>query len=165
MTASGVTAVSWPVESRWRSANTSPQTRIVDVQAVLLEGHDEILALHRMLMDSKSDDLDSEYAGSPFVAAIQHRLADALEAADPGDSWTVWRAADQHPHRVDAVRAHLSQQGEWWLASDEDRRSAYVRDLLAPLRPSRELLAELTAVQTAQASGREQQTIEPFPTS
>lgn len=56
----------------------------MDVEAVCVEGYHEVLALHRMLMECKFDDLGSIYAGSPFIAAIQHRLADALEAADPG---------------------------------------------------------------------------------
>jgi hypothetical protein len=56
----------------------------VDGETVRVEGYHEVLALHRMLMECKSDALGSVYAGSPFIAAIQHRLADALEAADPG---------------------------------------------------------------------------------
>lgn len=78
------------------------------MQTVRVEGYHEVLALHRMFMECKSDDLGSVYAGSPFIAAIQHRLADALEAADPGQGWHDWRNADGHPYRVQAVRAHLT---------------------------------------------------------
>ncbi|MEU7611926.1 hypothetical protein [Micromonospora sp. NPDC049204] len=116
----------------------------MDVEAVRVEGYYEVLALHRMLMECKSEDLGSVYAGSPFIAAIQHRLVDALEAADPGQGWRTWRNADAHPHRVEAIRAHLTQAGEWWQDANDEQRAAYVRDLLAPLRLSQELLAELS---------------------
>ncbi|MGC5017091.1 hypothetical protein [Micromonospora sp. DT47] len=118
----------------------------MDVEAVRVEGYHEVLALHRMLMECKSDDLGSVYAGSPFIAAIQHRLADALEAADPSREWRNWRRADAHPHRVKAVRDHVAEAGKWWQDASEEQRAAYVGDLLAPLQPSQELLAELTAV-------------------
>ncbi|MCO1594147.1 hypothetical protein M8C17_03135 [Micromonospora sp. RHAY321] len=125
----------------------------MDVGAVQVEGYHEVLTLHRMLMECKSDDLGSIYAGSPFIAAIQHRLADALEAADPGQGWHDWRNAAAHPHRVEAVRAHLTQAGKWWQDTSEEQRVAYVRDLLAPLRPSQELLAALITTATTCPAG------------
>ncbi|MCM0676219.1 hypothetical protein NCC78_16195 [Micromonospora phytophila] len=125
----------------------------MDVEAVRVEGYHEVLALHRMLMECKSEDLGTVYAGSPFIAAIQHRLADALEAADPGRGWHDWRSADAHPHTVEAVRAHLTEACSWWQEANEDQRLAYVRDLLAPLRPSQELLAELATTATTRPPG------------
>src|SRR5215510_3689183 len=94
---------------------------------VRIEGHYEVLALHRMLMECKFDSLDNEYTGSPFIAAIQHRLADALEAADPGTGWRQWRRAEVHAHRVEAVRRHLAGAGKWWHDADHEQRAAYVR--------------------------------------
>jgi hypothetical protein len=117
-----------------------------DVEPVRIEGYFEILALHKMLMEYKFDDLENSYAGSPFIAAIQNRLADALEAADPGQGWRKWREAEGHPHRVEAVRRHLAKAGKWWQECDHEERIAHVRNVLAPLRPSDELLAELTAI-------------------
>jgi hypothetical protein len=118
----------------------------MDVDAVAVEGHSEVLALHRFLFECKMDDLTSVYAGSPFIAAIQNRLADALEAADPGSGWTDWRAAEQHTDRVEAVRRHLSTAGRWWRDMSREQREGYVSDILAPLRLSDELLAELSAM-------------------
>ncbi|WP_203841260.1 hypothetical protein [Winogradskya humida] len=118
----------------------------MDVRTVVVEGYYEVLALHRYLFECKGEDLSSEYAGSPFVAAIQNRLADALEAADPGPGWTKWRAAERHQHRVDAVRQHLSDAGHW-NAMSREQREAYVEDLLAPLRIASDLLDDLVAVQ------------------
>jgi hypothetical protein len=118
----------------------------MDVGTVLIEGHHEALALHRFLFEYKGEDISSVYAGSPFLAAIQNRLADALEAADPGTGWTEWRAAAQHTHRVDAVRRHLASADGWWNAMSREQRDAHVRDLLAPLRVSDDLLGELVDV-------------------
>jgi len=119
----------------------------MDVEPVWVEGYYEVLALHRMLFECKFDDLDSTYAGSPFIAAIQHRLADSLEAADPGQGWREWRKAEAHSHRVEAVRVHLAGSGKWWQDSGPEERAKYVRDLLAPLRLTEGLLAELTAIE------------------
>ena len=58
----------------------------VDTKPVVTDGS-EVLALHRMLMETKFGNLNSVYAGSPIIAAVQNRLADALEAADPGTGW------------------------------------------------------------------------------
>ncbi len=81
------------------------------------------------------------------------RLADALEAADPGQGWHDWRNADGHPHRVQAVRAHLTGAGGWWHDANGEQRAAYVRDILAPLRSSPELLAELTTISSDRRLG------------
>ena len=118
----------------------------MDVDAVAVEGYHEVLALHRFLFECKMDDLTSVYAGSPFIAAIQNRLADALEAADLGTGWTGWRAAEQHIDRVEAVRHHLSTAVRWWRDLSREQREDYIRDVLAPLRLSNELLAELSAL-------------------
>ena len=83
------------------------------------------------------------------LSKYKHRLADALEAADPGNRWRDWRSADGHPHRVEAVRAHLTQAGKAWQDLSEEQREGYVLNLLAPLHPSQELLADLTATTAA----------------
>src|SRR3954464_8831995 len=80
----------------------------MDVEAVPIEGHQEVLVLHRFLFEFKLEDIASVYAGSPIIAAIQRRLADALELADPGPGWSYWREADRHGQRIEAVRQHLA---------------------------------------------------------
>ena len=119
----------------------------MEVDAVSIEGHHEVLALHLFLFDCRLEDITSIYAGSPFIAAIQHRLADALESADGGTSWSDWRDAEQHAHRVDAVRRHLATAGRWWKELDPEQRDVYIRDVLAPLRLPAELLADLVAIE------------------
>jgi hypothetical protein len=123
----------------------------MDVEPVWIEGYDEILALHKMLMDRKFDGPEDEYFGSPYIAAVQDRLADALEAVDPGSGWHSWRKAEAHTRRVEKVRRYLSTAGDWWRNMPEQERAAHVRVLLAPLRPSIELLDELVNLQARQS--------------
>ncbi|MCY1144139.1 hypothetical protein OWR29_39610 [Actinoplanes sp. Pm04-4] len=124
----------------------------MDVGTVQIESYHEVLALHRYLFESKGGDLSSEYAGSPFIAAIQNRLADALEAADPGSGWTTWRDAEGHQQRIDAVRQHLLSTAGHWNGMSREQQRAYVQDLLAPLRTSEDLVAELVDLQAAPIS-------------
>jgi hypothetical protein len=118
----------------------------MDVGTVRVEGFHEVLALHRFLFESKGEDFSSVYAGSPYIAAIQNRLADALEAADPGSGWTEWRAAEGHEGRVDAVRHLLLSGSRAWTGMSREERQAYVQDLLAPLRLAQDLMTELVGV-------------------
>jgi hypothetical protein len=85
----------------------------MEFEAVRIEGHLKVLALHRMLMEYKFEDIASEFAGSPFIAAIQNRLADALEAADAGSAWRNWRKAETHTDRVESIRLYLAGAGGW----------------------------------------------------
>jgi hypothetical protein len=119
----------------------------MEVDAVPVEGYHEVLALHRFLFECKLDDLTSVYVGSPFIAAVQRRLADALEAADSGTRWATWRAAERHVHRVELLRRHLAEAGRWWKEMSRERRGAYVQDVLAPLRLPAQLLAELVEIE------------------
>ena len=118
----------------------------VNVDAVHVEGYLEVLALHRFLFESKGEDFSSIYAGSPHIAAVQNRLADTLEAADPGAGWSDWRAAEGHEGRVEAVRRHLRSSGNALNDMSTDIRTHHVRDLLAPLRLSEALVAELIEI-------------------
>lgn len=118
----------------------------MDVGEVRVQGYYEVLALHRVLFERKGEDLTDVYAGSPYLAAIQNRLADALEAADPGSGWTRWRAAEAHEQRVDAVRDHLLSAGGRWDEMSRELRRGYVQSLLAPLRVSDDLLTELADI-------------------
>jgi hypothetical protein len=118
----------------------------IPIEPVCVQGYYEILALHRALFEGKFDDPESPYAGSPYIAAIQHRLADALENAEPAKDWRTWRQAERHEHRVELVKARLAGAGGWWRKLSTDEKRAYVHDLLAPLLPSDELLDELAAM-------------------
>jgi hypothetical protein len=93
-------------------------------------------------MDRKFDLPADGLFGSPHIAAIRHRLADVIAAAEPGKGWDRWRQADPHPDLVEQVRRHLQQLPAWPTMPRGSRRQ-FVQDLLAPLIPSEALLQEL----------------------
>jgi hypothetical protein len=68
-----------------------------------LDGLDQARSLHRMLTDRKLTRLD-EFAGSPHIATIQHRLADMIASAEPGKPWDHWRQAEHHQDRIQLIR-------------------------------------------------------------
>lgn len=110
----------------------------------------ELRALHLMLMRRKFDGPADECFGSPYIASIQHRLVEALEQAE-GDRWVEWRQAAAHPTEVEVVRKHLIGETRWFATAAKDDQERYVRDLLAPLIPSPELLAELIGIGSGSA--------------
>ncbi|MGC5019078.1 hypothetical protein [Micromonospora sp. DT47] len=77
------------------------------------------------------------------VTAVLCALAGRPRVARRG--WQGWRRAEAHAGRVELIRHHLTRPDEWWQNADREQRAAYVQDLLAPLRPSDKLLAELTS--------------------
>jgi hypothetical protein len=113
------------------------------VGPVVIDDYYEALALHKMLMVAKFEsDVDNIYVGSPFVAAVQRRLVEALQAATPGPGCAQWRDAGAHEWRLPKVRAYLART----LPSVAvDKRREFLLDVLAPLLPSNELVAELLA--------------------
>ena len=138
-----------------------PQTVHVDVDGIIVEGYYEVLALHKYLFHFKLEEIASEYAGSPLIAAIQHRLCDELVAADPGTGWQRWREAEGHEHRVDIVRQHLATGDPWWADPTIEDRAEHVRNLLAPLLLSPELVAELIAIEPEDRTGGRDRTGSP----
>jgi hypothetical protein len=113
------------------------------VGPVVIEDYYEALALHKMLIHAKFEsDVDDEYVGSPYIAGVQRRLADALQAATPGPGWGRWRDASEHEHRLPGVRAQVVRT----LPSvPADKRRQFVLDVFAPLLPSSDLVNELLA--------------------
>lgn len=115
---------------------------------VCLDSINEIRAVHKMLFNRKFDGPEDEYFGSPFIASVQHKLADALaaESEGAGVDWVAWRDAGAHPSVVEKVRRHLRGLGTWWAEASTAGRKAYVRDLLAPLLADEGLLGELSSL-------------------
>jgi hypothetical protein len=113
---------------------------------VCLESINEVRAVHKMLFERKFDDPEDVFFGSPFIASVQNKLADALAAAEPGqrEAWETWRDAASHPEKVETVRRHLASRTGWWATVPAAKREAYVRDLMAPLVVDDELLRRLS---------------------
>jgi hypothetical protein len=116
-----------------------------EMPVVCLDSINEVRAVHKMLFNRKFDGPEDEYFGSPFIASVQHKLADALAAAEPGqgEAWATWRDAAGHLGKVEKIRQHLAHLGDWWADAPAAKREAYVRDLFAPLLVDEELLGEL----------------------
>ena len=117
-----------------------------EIDPITIEGRWQILALHKFLFAAKFDtEMDDEYVGSPYIANVQRLLADALEHADPGDGWTRWRNAAEHQHRLQRVRRYVASAAtsKWWVQATPEERAVHVRDVLAPLRASDDLVADL----------------------
>ena len=105
-----------------------------EMSMVCLDSISEIRAVHKMLFNRKFDGPEDEYFGSPFIASVQHKLVDALAAAESGrraGSWAAWRNAGAHPQILEKIRRHLTGLGSWWADAPTAKREAYVRDLLA----------------------------------
>jgi hypothetical protein len=119
---------------------------VAEMPIVCLDSINEVRAVHKMLFNRKFDGPDDEYFGSPFIASVQHKLADALIAAEPHrrDAWESWRDAARHTEKVDRVRRYLAGAGDWWGSASPVQREAYVRDLFAPLLVGDDLMGELT---------------------
>jgi hypothetical protein len=118
-----------------------------EATVVRLDSVHEIRALHRMLFNRKFDGPEDVYFGSPLIASVQNKLADALagESAAEAAKWAAWRDARRHPHILERIRQHLAGvASDWWANAPAVKRQDYVRDLLAPLTADESLLAELT---------------------
>ncbi|MEV0899532.1 hypothetical protein [Actinoplanes sp. NPDC049802] len=98
---------------------------------VVLDSINEIRALHRLLIERKFDGTENEFFGSPLIAAVQHRLADALATAEPSKPWAAWRDTAGHSEKIDKVRNHIAGLGRFWAEADATTRRKYVLDLLA----------------------------------
>jgi hypothetical protein len=102
----------------------------------------ELLALYRMLFDRKFDGAEDEFFGSPYIAAVQRRLLQALMTAEPHRGWHTWADAAQHGRVLAEVRSYL-QRSPRVLARMSPSQWAYVQDLLSPLTASPDLVDEL----------------------
>jgi hypothetical protein len=103
-------------------------------------------ALHRMLMRRKFEGPSDEFFGSPIIADIQHQLLDLIVAAEPQSDWASWRQADVHTDIVGQIRRFIEDGSRSWPAMTDGVRRRFVKDLLAPLIPSTELVDDLTGL-------------------
>lgn len=112
---------------------------------VLFEVSDrkELLALHRALMEARfhPDPEQPELAGSPFIAAMSHRVVDAL-ASEDRPKWDAWRKAESHRHRFPVVLSRIAEANAWPGWTDTQKHD-FVELLLAPFRAEPTTVAEL----------------------
>lgn len=141
-------AIETPPTSRGRCHNPRVADQPLSLEFASLN---EARALHKMLFERKFDSPEGIFFGSPFIAAVQHRLLELIIKADSANGraaarpqWEQWRQAEAHPHVLTVVRRHLTDNVATVAAWTPAQREAYVRTILAPLIPSEALLRELT---------------------
>ena len=109
----------------------------------------ELVALQRALQVAlRCEDADDPaVVGSPIVAALAHRVVDALIAAEErrgrgAQRWRSWRLLSAHPEALALVeRRKASMPG--WSALAVDARRALVESWIAPLVADATLLDAL----------------------
>jgi len=104
----------------------------------------ELRGLHCLLFDRKFADPIDEYFDSPYIAAVQRRVAAVLRSLEP--SWDDWSDARHHEPEVERVRAYLLAAGSWWTSAPLEERRRHVLDLLSPLDVPPDLLEQLASL-------------------
>ncbi len=116
-----------------------------------IENYYELLALHKTLMAVKFDENSClrEAQGSPFTASLAFKVFDALVSLslDEGkekqaQDWLDWQSADKSRIETQLLLKHI-EKSEWWDEGSTQQREKYVRDFIAPLVLTEEVLSEI----------------------
>lgn len=118
--------------------------------ALIVDDLDELRTLHGMLFARKFDGPEDIYFGSPLISSVQRRLLEVLREREPNKPWAAWSNAADHDREVEKVRSYLRHSGGRLRGRPLDQVREVVRDLLAPLEPSEQLVAELVESMEAQ---------------
>ena len=109
----------------------------------------ELVALQRALQVALrcEDAEDPAVVGSPIVAALAHRVVDALIAAEERrgrgtQRWRSWRLVDSHPDVLAFVERRKASTPSWSTLAVDARR-ALVESWIAPLVADATLLDAL----------------------
>ncbi len=109
--------------------------------AVIIEKHEELLALHKALMEAKfhADPDNLLVSGSPFVADICNRVVDALIEIESQknplkrEAWMNWLNIEkQETFWKRAINSALKFKR--WETLSLSKKEEYVRCLLSPFR-------------------------------
>ncbi|NJN30586.1 MAG: hypothetical protein HC824_09260 [Synechococcales cyanobacterium RM1_1_8] len=117
--------------------------------AFLIENYDELMALHRVVMEAKFsvEPNDPVIQGSPFVSTIANQVVEALiemEVEKEGETsrlkWQEWRKLSPERREYQIIQAKLKSNTSWktW---NFDQQVKYVKDLASPLQVADELIS------------------------
>lgn len=107
-----------------------------------IDSYWELLALHKSMMAVKFDPNSClhEAQGSPFTGSLAFKVFDLLVEScledgkeKAAEDWLKWQVADVQRTETQLLRKHVSESS-WWADADNEKRSAYVKDFMAPLK-------------------------------
>jgi hypothetical protein len=120
---------------------------------VSIESHNELLALHRALMELHFVETPNDAAvyGSPLVAAIANRVFEAIidcekasGAVDNVEKWKSWRKLDESRREWQVLSRQIRAFKLSTLSAEQ--RTDFIRALASPFLLSEEQLAQLARV-------------------
>ena len=118
------------------------------IGAVVISDFDELLALHRTIMEAKfHEHLEQiEIAGSPLVASVANRVLDAIIESEhqthgPERSrvWEEWRQVSPAKRQWRIALSRVDPSG-LWPSWSWDEKKHFAELLLSPLSATEELL-------------------------
>jgi hypothetical protein len=116
-----------------------------------IDSYDELLALHRALMEAKFSESPNDPAiqGSSLLSSISNCTVEALIAAEISKEgerarvkWQKWRHFTLERREYKIVQAKLRSETAWksWSSPEQVK---YVQDLISPLQASEEIIDTL----------------------
>lgn len=119
--------------------------------AFLIDNYDELMALHRALMEAKFSESPNDLAiqGSSLLSKIANNVVESLTAMDiekDGESsiakWQKWREVIPERREYKIVQAKLKSESSW-IEWDHSKQMEYVQSLFSPLQASEEIICNL----------------------
>jgi hypothetical protein len=116
-----------------------------------ISNYDELIALHRVVMEAKFsiDPNDPAIQGSPLVAIIADQVIEALmnvEISKEGEAsrikWQRWREISPERREYQIIQDKIRAEA-LWKAWSFDEQADYIKILVSPLTISEELINEL----------------------
>jgi hypothetical protein len=117
----------------------------------LIDNYDELMALHRALMEAKFSESPNDLAvqGSSLLSRIANNVVESLTAMDiekDGESstakWQKWREVIPERREYKIVQAKLKSESSW-IEWDQSEQIEYVQSLFSPLQASEEIISAL----------------------
>jgi hypothetical protein len=117
-------------------------------KAITLSDIDDLLALHKGLMESRycTTPYDSYVSGSPRLADIHRNVVAAIRSANlpaglSPDSWDKWLAIDED-HREWRVAMDRAANSSRWQKLDYSEKCEVATNLLSPFTVDEEVLGK-----------------------
>ncbi len=119
--------------------------------AFSIDNYDELMALHRALMEAKFSESPNDLAiqGSSLLSKIANNVVESLTAMDierDGESsiakWQKWREVIPERREYQIVQAKLKSESSW-IEWDNSKQVEYVQSLFSPLQASEEIISAL----------------------